>query len=217
MKKGTVIALSICGGAAALLLIAGVVFAALIFPVLGNVRRQAKQAITAVMLSNLQVALAEYQRDNGVYPPDRGAGEMDKCSETLYFYLTGSDVDSTNNSLRSELRSSRRNAKAYFDCKQEYLADYDGDGYYEMLDAWGGPWIYVAPGPGRQQPDRRTSYDLYSVGPDGKTGDSWNAAGNAFELPPDDPASFYRQAADDPKDGDAASGARYSADDIANF
>ena len=84
-------------------------------------------------------------------------------------------------------------------------------------DAWGGPWIYVAPGPGRQQPDRRTSYDLYSVGPDGKTGDSWNAAGNAFELPPDDPASFYRQAADDPKDGDAASGARYSADDIANF
>jgi len=212
MKKGTLFAFGVIGG---LLLL--VVAAGFLLPVLGRFGCNPSKAIAATILSNLQVALADYHHDFGVYPPDRGDGDMDKCSETLYFYLSGEGVDASKDNLRAELRSSRRDTKVYFDFKEEYLSDYDGDGYWEVIDAWGQPWIYVVTGGTRQPYHHPESYDLYSVGPDGRTGRTWNAGHKMFELPPDDPGSFYQQASDGPDDGDTTSGARYSQDDLANF
>ena len=211
MKKGTLFAFGLIGGFGLLLVVVG--FA---IPPKGLWCNPSK-AITATVLSNLQVALADYHRDFGVYPPDRGDGDIDKCSEALYFYLIGSGVDSPNRNKGADLQSARRGAKAYFDFHKEYLADYDRDGHYEATDAWGQPWIYVVTGGARQPFHHPDAYDLYSVGANGKTGSTWNKNNRMFELPPDDPRSFYRQASDEPCDGDAASGAEHSQDDIANF
>jgi len=212
MKKGTLFAFGLIGGFILLVLIVGS-----LIPVLNRVSQSGPRIMMPVMLSNLEVALADYHRDFGVYPPDRGDGEMDKCSEALYFHLSGSDVDASNGKLRDQLKASRRDAKVYFEFEKHYLKDYDGDGYWEIVDAWGQPWIYVAAGGVRQPFHHPDAYDLYSVGPDGKTGRTWKASRKMFALPPDDPGSFCRQASDEPEDGSASSGAEHSQDDIPNF
>ena len=214
MKKGTLFAIGVIGGFVLLVLIVASLIPALSTKEEGGPSRR---AIMRRMLSHLRTALADYHRDHGIYPPDRGDGDMDKCSEALYFYLSGADVDAANVQLREQLKSSRRDAKAYFLFREEYLKDYDGDGYWEIVDAWGQPWLYVVAGGARQPFHHPGAYDLYSVGPDGKTGGTWKSTRDMFALPADDPASFYRQASDEPEDGDASSGADYSQDDISNF
>lgn len=173
------------------------------------------KALAVGMLNNLLVAIADYHRDNGVYPPDSGDGDLDKCSETLYFYLVGCDVDSPNKELRERLRRERMNAKVYFDFKKELLKDYDGDGRWEAVDAWGKPWLYVFTSP-HPPFHRKTTYDLYSVGPDGKTGTAWKESRKMLKLSATDPASFYYQATDERVDGDSMA-VKYPADDVANF
>jgi len=200
MKKGTLFAIGVIGGFVLLVLIVASLIPALSTKEEGGPSRR---AINRRTLSHLRTALADYHRDHGIYPPDHGDGSIDKCSEALCFYLSGSGMD---------LSSSRSSA---FDAS--ILKDYDGDGYWEVVDAWGQPWIYVPAGGARQPFHHPDAYDLYSVGPDGKTGSTWKSTRDMFALPPDDPASFYRQAADEPEDGDAPSGAEFSRDDIANF
>ena len=207
------------------------ILASFLLPVLGKVRMEAKKATTATMLSNLQVALADYHRDFGLYPPEKGASPMDKPSESLYYHLVGSDIDSPSKSVLTKLKLWRKYCKPYFDFKKEYLTDYDKDNYYEAVDSWGQPWIYVrgmilgkpntASGLGNNNKPwhHDKAYDLYSVGPDGKTGPkgSWTVGAKGYEVPVTDSSSFYKQAANQVEDGDASSGALYSQDDIANF
>ena len=206
------------------------ILASFLLPVLGKVRMEAKKATTAVMLSNLQVALSDYHRDFGLYPPEIGAPVVN-CAEALYYYLVGSDFDSPKADFGKSIRNKRQYCKAYFDFKKEYLADYNRNNYYEAVDAWGQPWMYIrgmimgkpATGSGlgnNGKPWHHTkAYDLYSVGPDGKTGarGTWSMAANGFAQPPGTGSSFYKQAGNDKEDGDASSGALYSQDDIANF
>jgi len=207
------------------------ILASFLLPVLGKVRMEAKKTTSAVMLSNLQVALADYHRDFGLYPPEKGPSPLGKCTENIYYYLVGSDFDSPDASTGKDIRSKRKYCKAYFDFKKEFLADYDGDYYFEAVDAWGQPWIYIrgvimgkpntSSGLGNNgKPWHHTkAYDLYSVGPDGKTGNkgSWSVSANGMALDPTQGSSFYKQAGNEIEDGDASSGALYSQDDIANF
>jgi len=208
------------------------ILAGFLLPVLGKVRMEAKKATTATMLSNLQVALADYHRDFGLYPPEKGPAPMDKPSESLYYHLVGSDIDAPSRNVATRLKSSRKYCKPYFDFKKEYLADYDNkDNAYEAVDSWGQPWIYVrgmilgkpntASGLGNNNKPfhHDKAYDLYSVGPDGKTGpiNSWTVGARGYEDPITSGSSFYKQAANQVEDGDASSGALYSQDDIANF
>jgi len=79
--------------------------AGFLLPVVGNARQAAKITLAKSVLSNLQAALADYFKDHGLYPPEYLPGKLDKCSETLYFYLSGMDVDSPRPAMRSSLRN----------------------------------------------------------------------------------------------------------------
>ena len=200
--------------------------AGFLLPVVGNARHAAKITLAKSMLSNMEAALADYFKDHGLYPPEFVDGSLDKCSETIYFYLSGMDVDSPQSSKRDGLRNAREAVKVYFDFKQRYLEDYDDDGHYEAVDPWGQPWLYVRgmyPGKpntagGMSQTNHgrpyhhRSSYDLYSVGPDGKTGDidDWHDESKTFEYGMQNLRGFYFQAGDEYEDG-------LKPDDIANF
>lgn len=211
------------------------ILAGFLLPVLGKVRNEAKKAMTAAMLNNLEVAIADYHRDSGVFPPEKGSTTLDLCSEMLYFCLIGSDIDSPKPSERTKFRNARKNCKVYMDFKKEYLANHDNDVNWEAVDAWGQPWLYIRGGfPGKPntasgmgEPSgsggggykpfhHKTSYDLYSVGPDGKTGPTWTGR-ESFAKAPSAANSFYKEAANDFEDGHSTSSSKASADDIANF
>jgi len=188
---------------------------------------------TASMLENLRTAIDMYFLDEGDYPSDvvtTDVDGLDKPSETLYFYLSGQEVSSPDPGKRKALREQRMGRTVYMDFHVNSLADFDSDGNYEIVDYFGNPWIYVRRPSAEEQkaakmgdPDngyrpwhRKMSYDLFSVGADGKTGTKWTLHSRMFEWEPSDENSFYRQATDEPEDGDKDA-AGYSADDIANF
>jgi len=179
-------------------------------------RRDAKITMARSMLSSLEIALAEYRKDTGVYPPEVGPGNLDKCSETLYFYLAGQDVQSSKKAVEERLRAERAAATTYFDFKKEFLADYDGDGRYEVLDSWELPWIYIS-GTWQRPRHNAAKYDLYSVGADGRTGRNWPTRQPSLRLGPGDPGSFYHIAADDADDGYSDGPCKDSDDDLSNF
>jgi len=187
-----------------------------------KVQQSARATATTSMLGNLRV-----------YPPDAETTEidgLDKPSETLYFYLSGQEVSSPDPEKREALRKQRKGKTVYTDFRISDLADYDGDGNYEIVDYFGNPWIYVrGPSAGKEKaaqmgdPDngyrpwhRRNSYDIFSAGADGKTGTNWTPHPDMLKLGPSDENSFYRQATDEYEDGLRGAGG-YSADDIANF
>lgn len=188
----------------------------------GRHRVHAKIALAKSMLGQLETALADYTADHGAYPPEKTPA-LDKPSETLYFYLVGMDISSPNKSNQEKLRRELKDTKVYFEFMRNYLEDYDNDGNYEVVDPWGRPWIYVRgdydgePGTSRNAWPLHNgdSYDLYSVGPDGRTGTptrkkKWKEDARTYEYAPDRSGSFYLQAADEYEDG-------MDPDDIANF
>ena len=202
-----------------------------LLPVVGKARHHAKIALAKSMLGQLETALADYIADHGVYPPEKAPGDLDKPSETLYFYLVGMDITAPTPQKRKSLRKQRKNAKVYFEFMSDYLEDYDnGDGSYEVVDPWGQPWLYVrgmypgrpntSSGLGDQNTKRPyhhpSSYDLFSVGPDGVTGSptpstkkKWNKP-RIYEHKPSNASSFYNLAASKYDGGT-------DPDDIANF
>ena len=120
----------------------GVFYAMKVRNEVNELRELGNSALTAVMHSSLTIALAEYRRDYGAYPPDREAPSLGS-SETLYLYLSGRDVESPNPVLREQLKRLRAGTKVYYDFTREKVSDYDGDGYFEAVDAFGRPWVYV--------------------------------------------------------------------------
>lgn len=207
------------------------ILSAFLLPVVGKARHHAKITLARSMLGQLETALADYIADHGVYPPEKVSGKLDKPSETLYFYLVGMDVTAGTTSKRNSLRRQRRSAKVYFEFRSDYLEDYDGDDYYEVVDPWGQPWLYIRGmypghpntssglGDANKRPHHHPSgYDLFSVGPDGMTGPGktkrsiirkWNSS-QKFEVAPSAGNSFYKLAAGDFEGG-------MDPDDISNF
>ena len=207
------------------------ILSAFLLPVVGKARHHAKITLAKSMLGQLETALADYVADYGVFPPEKGSGKLDKPSETLYFYLAGMDISSPDKSTRTTLRRNRKGAKVYFEFMRTYLEDYDDDDYYEVVDPWGQPWLYIRgmyPGhpntsSGLGDTNKRphhhpSSYDLFSVGPDGMTGpgkttrrikDAWNDS-KKFTYKPNTKNSFYKLAAGSFEGG-------MDPDDISNF
>jgi len=167
--------------------------------------RVAKRSLTLYTLVLLSEAVLEYHKDYGCYPAD-STRELDKCGEALYYQLSGSKVDSPDLGLRRELREQRKECHIYLDVEDACLMDFDRDGFYEIVDAWGRPIIYL-----RSKDNKGCR--IYSLGPDGRTGRTWEGTED-LSLDPKDHNSFYYQAANEPEDGDTGSGARYSCDDI---
>jgi len=202
------------------------ILAGFLLPAVSKSREAAKVVATRAMLDGLKIAISDYFKDNGVYPPEKDE-RLDKCSECLYFYLSGQDITSPKENVRDNLQKERSTAKVYYDFTTNDLADHDDDGYYEVIDSWGQPWLYVRGAyPGKPSTSsgmgkdgkpwhRKSSFDLYSVGPDGKTGSKFKANSRMFEYGPSNGLSFYKMAGDEY--GDGLNTEKGSEDDIANF
>ena len=120
----------------------GVFYAMKVRNEVNEVRELGRSALMASMHQTLSIALEEYRGDHGVYPPDREAPSLGS-SETLYLYLSGRDVESPNPVLRQQLKRLRAGTKVYYNFTREKVSDYDGDGYFEAIDPYGRPWVYV--------------------------------------------------------------------------
>lgn len=71
------------------------VLCALLFPVFSTIQRSAKETATRSQIKSIETALAAYEFDWGVYPPDglgsvvkTQAGYAVKSSSALYYFLT---------------------------------------------------------------------------------------------------------------------------------
>ena len=195
----------------------------------------AKKAVASSMISSMGMSLSQYKQDYGVYPPDHD-DVRDKCSECLVYYLGGGAVNPDKPYSDGPNDESNHLKKTYFDFKIKLLNDYDGDGWQEFVDVWKRPYIYnvgVNSGtadppesrcPGGSPRHRVGSYDLYSVGPDGRTGNmvDYKVLDDFPNCVEGDigPDSFYEAACNDDFDGLTTAppkDAPGSADDIANF
>ena len=208
------------------------ILAGFLMPSVGRVRLQAKVTLTQTLINNLSLAMQEYNKDFGVYPPEidtANSKKMDKPSETLYYYMVGKDIEAPSSSKQITFRRDRLHVKVFMNFKREQLEDHDGDNYYEVCDAWGQPMIYVRGAyPGKASTSsglgnngkpfhKVSSFDLYSVGADGKTGKTWKDRADIFKAEASNAESFYKQAANEAEDGLNTSGCKFSLDDIANF
>ena len=93
---------------------------------------------------------------------------------------------------------------AYMEFKRDKLKDYDGDGFDAFVDPWGYPYIYNGPGnygggTNGNPVHNRSSFDLFSVGPNGRT----NQAADTYNRTADfDGAGVDGVVMDDSGDGD---------------
>jgi len=119
----------------------------------------------------LEEALSGYYSIYSRYPPDSvaelGATEEYGTSESLYHYL-----------VEGHGSKGTRKGHVYLETALLHAADIDGDGFPELVDAFGTPYLYAEGiGPSRTAAPvvRRAGmepqgYDLVSAGPDRRLG-----------------------------------------------
>jgi prepilin-type N-terminal cleavage/methylation domain-containing protein len=92
--------------------------------------RKAYTSRTQAMIQKLNLAIEAYHEDMGAYPhdADSSGGKRVDPAEALYIYLYDYPVQS------------RR--EPYLTFEDRELEDYDEDGLYEVVDAWGRPLLY---------------------------------------------------------------------------
>jgi hypothetical protein len=152
---------------------------------------KAPQANTKAVIHQVMAGLEAYKSKAGYYPPDvpppGGAkdndatmpGSIDSSAEALYYYLV----------VRWQVLNQDEIA--------QYTTDQDGDTYREFVDGWGNPLEYLSPDQlmttmdtgfvadrtpfnhtsvtspeGFTGTDNRSTFDLWSVGPDGIDGNA---------------------------------------------
>ncbi len=149
----------------------------MLIPGIGKVKEYVRKTVTKQMVATMGASLSQYYRDRGFYCPNKQSPRK-SCAENLVHYLGGPAVN--------RLKSAYRLRETYYDFKPEFLADFNNNGWQEMVDPWYRPFIYYA-GPNSgdasaEKPKRRgDSYDFFSVGPDGVTGDKKDY--NKFRYP----------------------------------
>jgi len=188
----------------------------MLIPGIGRVKDYVRVTTAKQMVATMGAALSQYHRDKGVYCPDSYSGSpRQNCAEELVHFLGGPAVN--------RFKSAYRLEETYYDFKEDFLADTNNNGWQEMVDPWYRPMIYYA-GPNSgdssaKKPRRRAdSYDLFSIGPDGLTGNKSDY--NSFSYPSClRNNSYYTVAYNDDNDGrvdaphDIAPGCK---DDITN-
>ena len=106
-------------------------------------RRRGAVTKAKATIAALDAAIAMYQGDMGAYPPSENAGLVEA--------LSGESDDPDWQG-------------PYMEFKEEELEN------GELLDSWGAPYLYISVNGG--SPKHRTrSYDVYSLGPNGKDED----------------------------------------------
>lgn len=201
----------------AVIVIIGVLMA-LLLPAVSRARERSRIALAKAKMNSISVAIDTFYRDFGYYPPTASAfnpasGRFDgdpygdfgycealvQCLCNRFSKGVGDLPVAPNLSLRGYNRligMAPVTAGPYLDVKAEDIIDKDNDGFPELGDAWGNPYIFV-PGsdyvqadgtsynagattwndangnsvidPGEFQHYQRFKFQLISLGPDGWT------------------------------------------------
>jgi len=208
-----------------LLIVIGIiaVLAGMLLPAIRSVTRASRISATETLIQRLSGALEMYRRREVFYPPDY-IPETSGGEPTLLLDFDGASAVS--------LTAPRYPAEAlYYYLAHKHLSDHhpfvtlagdettdlDHNGTPEVVDPWGRPLLYnrrAFPGcgdnyfnfKGYDPRHNSDSFDLYSLGPDGQTGDSDDIpdpkAGNLDE--------YFTKAMDEFQDGN-------NEDDICNW
>ncbi len=163
------------------------ILVALLLPVLRTVRNNATKTKVQAMIQTLSVALKAYETDWGCFPSVAGItlcpasptlAQRQAASRVLYFCLNtafraGVSTTAPTGASSGTITPSKT-AGPYLDLTSK---DYTGTGAgIYVVDAWGQPFAYNYDSdynPATTPPSHNTSsFDLWSVGADGTTGNS---------------------------------------------
>ena len=167
------------------------ILAGLLTPVLIKARERARWTQAAGDIHQITLGVAQYNADWGYYTPDQmpgaAASHPNTPSECLVFFLmtefkpsategnAGGDGNDLN-PLRGFANPDRK-AQAYatvergpyLDMGRSSLRAYDGGHFHSFMDPWGLPYFYNVPGGAHGDPLHKSTFDFFSVGPNGKT------------------------------------------------
>ena len=124
--------------------------------VLGLISNKNAEAQTQATIKALELAMGQYKTDNGTIYIPKGSSYL---SRPILITVTAGIPNNLNGTLLKYLDQKLLNS----------ATKVSGDDRY-FIDGWGRPLIYRVPGK-----FNKTGFDLGSVGPDGKVGDSGTA------------------------------------------
>lgn len=124
--------------------------------VIGLISNKNAEAQTQATIKALELALGQYKTDNGTIYIPKGSSYL---SRPILITVTAGIPNNLNGTLLKYLDQKLLNS----------ATKVSGDDRY-FIDGWGRPLIYRVPGK-----FNKTGFDLGSVGPDGKVGDSGTA------------------------------------------
>jgi type II secretory pathway pseudopilin PulG len=135
------------------------ILAAFLLPAVVNSHRQAKVAACKSEVKSLGMAIDAFQSDFGEYPPtdfafNTATGQFDGPAYGDYAYsealvqclgnkFTRGVGDSDTRGINRIIGGAPVNSGPYFEMKVKQLTDLDFDGYPELADEWGNPYIYI--------------------------------------------------------------------------
>ena len=150
------------------------VLAAFLLPAVVNSHKQARVASCSAEIKSLEMAIDAFFNDFGFYPPTEFAfnpatGDFDlaggvfgdysynealvHCLTNMFVKGSGDEIDGFGVMDLDRIKGFGRiiggapvNSGPYFDCARSDLVDTDGDGYLELPDPWGNPYIYIPKG-----------------------------------------------------------------------
>jgi hypothetical protein len=109
-------------------------------PLLSTAHPRPAASRTKRVMSMIVSACEAYRFDFGVYPPDKATinGTILNSSECLNWYLT----TAFRLAPKEGDRAASNDAGPYLEQRTQYFSDIDRNGFKEVLDAWGKPWVY---------------------------------------------------------------------------
>ena len=128
-----------------------VILAGILITGIGYAGRRADAAKTRATMLEFSDALEKFKQEKGYYPISKDAKSVKLKIQDEHLYLVLGDAE-----------------KPFFDknTKRDYMAaaEVTGTTAVELVDAWGNALQYQCPGD-----HNKTSFDLFSNGPDGKS------------------------------------------------
>jgi type II secretory pathway pseudopilin PulG len=182
----------------------------------------AKVTATKKLIERVGIALERYYADFRAYPPDTGYGQTKECKEgnvngrnevlydvgALWRYLGTEQVKKrTDGSVEKIVGPYEKFHNEELVEYTETNAKYSGQKNYYVVDNWRTPLGYV--GDPRRVIHCRGGVDIFSAGPDKKTGIDFGTAGsdNAYNTADDNSDKVFNNA---PELGDSAENGTYT-------
>jgi len=123
----------------------------IVVPIVSEATRKSKVAKSRATIAKIEMALSAYENDWGEFPPppSNTAPDLNNNTGDLYTFL---NARSTSGSAYMEIRTQDTNSND------------------QILDPWGNPYVVTVFFSGLSMPsNNNTTFDIYSLGPDGTT------------------------------------------------